>query len=318
MNWSNFALVCSFLVCAAHCAASEKASGLYRRAVGASVEILVNGRIAGTGSLVDANGTVLTACHVIRTGDRHEARSSSLKRVPLELICTDRSHDLALLALPERENPYAFLPLAKKIPPEGRPAHLLGTPIFRHRLMLTGFVARREPLFEWYDGAFMEGYPLAGVAAGGTSGGPWLNPKGEIVGVQVAAMTVGGAPQGVVTSPPLKAIRSLCEKRETVVAATMQAAVEELWAQGPGYLADAPKDAKGLVFRQVDATGVAGKAGIKNGDLLLKMGKRPYETVTDFMRTLRRRKPGDGIRLIVSNARGEERRELTITLAELK
>ena len=297
---------------------AEKKSGLYKKAVETSVEVLVDGRLAGTGVLVDANGTILTACHVIRTGDRYEARSTSLKRAPLELLCTDRSHDLALLTLPKRKQPYPFLSLAKSIPPEGSQARLLGTPIFRHRVLLTGFVARRQPLFEWYDGAFMEGYPLTAVAAGGTSGGAWLNLRGEVIGVQAAAMTVGNAPQGVVTSPPLAAIRSLCSKRESVVATTMQAAVEELWAQGQDYIARAPDNSRGLVFRQVDANGVAGKAGIKDGDLLLRVGKKPYETVTDFMRALRRRKPGDEIRMTISSARGEKRREVTFPLAALK
>jgi len=319
MNWSTLAIPLSFLVCGTIlCPAAEKATGLYRRAVESSVEILVNGRLAGTGSMVDANGTVLTACHVIRTGERYEARSSSIERAPLKLIVTDRSHDIALLRFPKREKPYPFLPLAKSIPAEGRPVHLLGTPIFRHRLLLTGFVARREPLFEWYDGCFMEGFSLTGVVAGGTSGGAWVNGKGEIIGVQVAAMTVGDAPKGVVTSAPLKAIRKLCAERKTVVVPTMQAAVEELWAQGPEFIDNAPANAKGLVFRQVDAKGVAGEAGIKNGDLLLKMGKQSYETVTGFVRALRRRKPGGKIRLVVSNPRGEERREVQFPLAELK
>ena len=318
MNRTKLAISLSLFALGMLCHAADKKPNLYRRAVDASVELLVNGRLAGTGALVDANGTVLTACHVIRTGERYEARSPSLKRLPLELICTDRSHDIALLALPKREKPYPFLSLAKTVPVEGRQVHLLGTPIFRHRVLLTGFVARREPLFEWYDGAFMEGYPLTGVAAGGTSGGAWLNGKGEIIGVQAAAMTVGNAPQGVVTSSPLPAIRRLYGSQETIAATTMQAAVEELWAQGPEYIAGTPENAIGLVFRQVDPQGVAGKAGIKNGDLLLGMGKKPFETVTHFMRSLRQKKPGDKIRITVSNADGENRREISFSLAELR
>ncbi len=131
-------------------------------------------------------------------------------------------------------------------------------------------------------------------------------------------MTVGEAPKGVVTSAPLKAIRNLCAKRKTVVAPTMQAAVEELWAQGPDFIKGVPVEVKGLVFRQVDPRGVAGKAGIRDGNLMLKMGKHSYETVTSFMRALRRRKPGGKLRLLVANARGEDRREVVFSLAELR
>jgi len=51
---------------------------------------------------------------------------------------------------------------------------------------------------------------------------------------------------------------------------------------------------------------------------LLRMGKKSYETVTDLMRTLRRKKPGDKIRMTVSSADGANRREVSFPLAELR
>jgi serine protease Do len=298
----------------------SKAKPLYAKVVPACLEILVGGRLDGSAAIVSEKGLVLTACHVIRKKSKsYEALSPTLGRHPLELVCTDRSHDLALLSLPKREKPYPFLKVARNIPNEGRPSYLFGAPVFRHNLLITGYVAKKKSSFEWYDGAFAETFAIAGIGAGGTSGGPWLNARGEIIGVQVASMTLGDVHQGIASAIPPTAIRSLIEKKETVVTPTMQAAVEEIWGQSPEFLEKVKPNTKGLLLRQVAKGGVAAKAGLKDEEIILKVGgKRIFERIEPFMQMLRRKKPGDTLLLQVANSKGEGQREVKIKLAELK
>ena len=297
-----------------------KAKPLYAKVAPACLEILVGGRLDGSATIVSKEGLVLTACHVIRKkSKRYEALSPTLGRHPLKLVCTDRSHDLALLSLPKRENSYPFLPIAKNVPNEGKPCYLFGAPVFRHNLLITGYVAKKKSSFEWYDGAFAETFAIAGIGAGGTSGGPWLNARGEIVGVQVASMTLGDVHQGIASAIPPSAIRSLMEKRETIVTPTMQAAVEEIWGQSPEFLEKIKPNTKGLLLRQVAKGGVAAKAGLKNEEIILKVGgKRIFERIEPFMQMLRRKKPGDTLLLNVADSKGEGQRAVKIKLAELK
>ena len=298
----------------------SKAKPLYAKVVPACVEILVGGRLDGSATIVSKEGLVLTACHVIRKKSKsYEALSPTLGRHPLELVCTDRSHDLALLSLPKREKPYPFLKVARNIPNEGRPSYLLGAPVFRHNLLITGYVAKKKSSFEWYDEAFAETFAIAGIGAGGTSGGPWLNAKGEIIGVQVASMTLGDIHQGIASAIPPTAIRSLIEKKETVVTPTIQAAVEEIWGQSPEFLEKIKPNTKGLLLRQVAKNGVAAKAGLKDEEIILKVGgKRVFERIEPFMQMLRRKKPGDTLLLHVADSKGEGQRTVKIKLAELK
>ena len=112
--------------------------GLYKKISPACVEILVGGRLDGSGAIVCSSGLVLTACHVIRK-QKQEIRSAlspQLGRKQLNLIATYRGSDLALLRLPKSDTPYPALPLAKSIPTEGKRVFLLGSPIFRHHLLL--------------------------------------------------------------------------------------------------------------------------------------------------------------------------------------
>ena len=297
-----------------------KAKPLYARVAPACMEVLVGGRLDGSAAIVSEEGLVVTACHVIRKKSKHyEALSPTLGRHPLELVCTDRSHDLAILSLPKRKKPYPFLKVARNIPNEGKPCYLFGAPVFRHSLLITGYVAKRTSSFEWYDGAFAETFAIAGIGAGGTSGGPWLNARGEIVGVQVASMTLGDVHQGIASAIPPSAIRSLMEKRETIVTPTMQAAVEEIWGQSPEFLEKIKPNTKGLLLRQVAKGGVAAKAGLKNEEIILKVGgKRIFERIEPFMQMLRRKKPGDTLLLHVADSKGEGQRAVKIKLAELK
>ena len=300
--------------------ANEKPKSLYQKILPACIEILVGGRLDGSGAIVSEQGLVLTACHVIRKkSNRYEALSPAIGRHPLKLICTDRSNDLALLSLPSKEEKYPFLKVSRNIPPEGKPCYLLGSPIFRHNLLLTGHVARRKVGFEWYDDGFAGTFAIAGIGAGGTSGGPWLNAKGEIIGVQVASMTLGEAHQGVASAIPPRAILALMESRKTVVAPTMQAAVEEIWGQSPEFLEKLKVDTRGLVLRQVAKGGIAAKAGLKDEEIILKAGKdKIYERIEPFIKMLRSKKPGDSLKLVVGDSKGDRKREVTLKLAGLK
>ena len=75
------------------CAAPPTQPIDYAKLKEASVEILVNGRLAGSGSVVDAQGHVFIANHMV-PGDeaKVEAQSAALGRHPIQLFARDRAH----------------------------------------------------------------------------------------------------------------------------------------------------------------------------------------------------------------------------------
>ena len=298
---------------------SLSGQSLYQKASPACVEILVGGRLDGSGSVVCPSGLVLTACHVIRKkSKRYEALSPRLGRKPLKLIATYRGSDLALLALPSSEKPYPTLSLAKEIPAEGKPVFLIGSPIFRHHLLLSGTIARRSESYSWYDGGFTNTIPISGLGAPGSSGGPWLNRKGEIIGVQVATVTTSKVHQGVSSVVPLNSIRELLAKKKNIEVACIESAVEEIWGQSTQLIEKMPDATKGLLLRQVHKDGVAYKAGIRNEDIILAADGKTYERIEPFMKMLRSKKPGSPIVLKVCSVNGEKKRELSFPTASLK
>ena len=96
----TLALFCFWLI------PESRAQGIYKKISPACIEILVGGRLDGSGVIVCPTGLVLTACHVIRKpSKRFEAFSPKVGRKPLQLIATNRGSDMALLKLPAGKVP---------------------------------------------------------------------------------------------------------------------------------------------------------------------------------------------------------------------
>lgn len=313
--WLGIMLIFVLSVSPTKSIASEN---LYPKILPGCVEILVGGRLDGSGVIVDKNGSVLTALHVIRKKQKtYECLSRELGRLPLTLVATYRGCDLALLSLPKRKQAYPTLHLAKKIPDEGTKVFLMGSPIFRHQLLLTGFIARRTPTFSWYDQAFTETFPITGIAAPGTSGGPWMNDKGEVFGIQVAGVTTDRGHQGVNSVVGIKSIKKLLNAQKNIVVPTIGSAVEELWGQSPRLLEKLPNHINGLLFRQVTSNGVCAKAGIKNEDIMLSVNGKNFQRIEPFIQYIRSLKIDSKLKFLVCDAEGENKREVEIVLQPL-
>ena len=313
--WLGITLIFVLSVSPTKSIASEN---LYPKVLPGCVEILVGGRLDGSGVIVDKNGSVLTALHVIRKKQKtYECLSRELGRLPLTLVATYRGCDLALLSLPKRKQAYPTLHLAKKIPDEGTKVFLMGSPIFRHQLLLTGFIARRTPTFSWYDQAFTETFPITGIAAPGTSGGPWMNDKGEVFGIQVAGVTTDRGHQGVNSVVGIKSIKKLLNAQKDIVVPTIGSAVEELWGQSPRLLEKLPNHINGLLFRQVTSNGVCAKAGIKNEDIMLSVNGKNFQRIEPFIQYIRSLKIDSKLKFLVCDAKGENKREVEIVLQPL-
>ena len=70
----------------------------------AAVEVLVNGRLSGSGAVIDRDGIVLTAAHVANARDiTIEVLLANKIRLPATVYGKDASHDILLLRLPEKD-----------------------------------------------------------------------------------------------------------------------------------------------------------------------------------------------------------------------
>ena len=286
------ALFISILLTAASVAEALTPSEIYAISEESSFELLVNGRLEGTGFIISPDGYAGSVFHAMKDHANLEIRSPLLGRLPVSLIAHNRGVDTVLLKLPCREKPYKYLCLNSTIPAPGDSIYLMGTPIFRHRVFIPGTVARKGTTFEYFNGNYVEVLHATGIAAKGCSGGPWLDKQGKVIGMQAANITIRDSHQGIASLVPAYSIQQLLDKKVDIHLPTLQMAVEAVWEQAPGYINGLPSKTKGLVIRQVAKNGIAAKAGVKEWDILLTINGKQFLESAEFVRYLRSQ-PGD-------------------------
>lgn len=322
---SYVAIILLLLTAATTLAESDKPmEGLYDHLQERCVDILVGGRLDGSGSVVDPSGVVMTAAHVTgKPGRKLEVSSKKLGRLPVEVIAVDYGHDICLLQLPPREESYSALTLADAWPEPTTAVYLFGNPFFRREVLLKGHSARKRHTYEYIAWGgdqrhFIAAMHIAGMTPPGVSGAPWINGRGEMVGVQSSAMKIEGSMQGLASAAPPSAIKRLLETRTHARTNTLEFAIEEIFAQPHDFIAKLPADASGVVCVQIQKEGVGGKAGVQEKDILHTIDGRPVEGVDWLLNTIRSMPPNKTVRCVVFDRQFANPRDLEIRLATLE
>ncbi len=314
-------LLTLLLTLAARLAAGQEVAerSVYQTAKAATVEILGNDHLDGSGWFVDPQGLVITAAHVIAQPDRRiEILSPTIGRLEAKLLAVDMGHDLALLSVAPRDEGYPALALAAEVPPPSEEVFLLGSPIFRHAVQLRGTVACDKTTFEYYTEKYIEALHVAATVQGGMSGGAWLNAKGQVVGLQSGVMSQNGLPLGIADMITVDAIRKLVAARKTASTPGIGMAVEETWQQDHKLLDRFPPRTEGLVVKILHADRPAARAGLKQWDVITAADGKRVRLSDELLRIVRAKKPGETLTLTVLGPDGTGTREVTLALGRLE
>jgi len=296
------------------------APDLYERARRASLEILVDDHLVGSGWFADPKGLAMTAAHVVWSGRRIEVLSPEAGRLAARLVAVDRGRDIALLSVDPRTEGYPTLPLAKEMPKAGSTIFQIGAPIFRHAVLIRGSVARDGTTFEYLadQKVYAEIIHVSAMTPRGTSGGPWFTPDGEVVGIQSGLMREGDAPVGIAFVAPLEAVRTLLSTARSAATPTFDAAIEEFWEQQRSYRSRFAARTEGLVVRSPAAGGAAARAGLAEWDLITAIDGKNVRYRDELLRAVRAKAPGDEVTFTVRRGGDADPRTVTLKLDRLE
>ena len=314
-------VVCALLLaCAALSAGERLPPDFYERIHKAYVEILVEGHLDGSGWVAESDGYAVTASHVVNTpGKTVEVVSASFGRVDATVIAIDRGNDVAVLKLPAREGGYPALAFANRAPPAGTNVYLLGSPVYRHSVLHTAMTARNADTYEFmpFSGDYVRVMHLSGFGAPGSSGGPWVNARGEIVGLNSGLMRDGQSSAGIGFMVPVEPIRNLVKSKKTPGTPTLGSAFEEIWEQKADYIKKFPPKSEGLALRVLKKDGPAMRAGLAEGDFVVAIDDKPVRLRDEAVAILRGRKSGDAVKIkLLLPAGGTS--EKTVSLGDLE
>lgn len=287
----------------------------------ASVEVLIEGHLNGSGCIADPSGLVLTADHVAR--GREDLPREVLwqgRRLPVQFVARDVLHDIALLQLPAELAPYPCLAVALAAPEADAVVRLHGSAQFDHDVRLHGFAASETPSYRYFPDrlGFMCCWLINGFSPPGTSGGAWVDGTGRIVGVQSGFVNYKDASMsGLALVAPADAIRALLATRQTIERPRLGCGLEELWSQSAGFIARFPPGTEGLATVPLEEDGPVAQAGLTRESLIVAADGKPVRYRRDLLDEVYRHQPGDILELRVLAPDTTEPTTVTVTLGTM-
>lgn len=273
----------------------------------------------GTGFFISEGGQVMTAYHVVSTGQLFRVRTLEGRTYRARVTAYDAAADVALMQVEGRTPGFPFLPLAGAEPRVGQEVLAIGNSggdflqPRRGVLLRLGAEAGRA---DFPQGTLEMSAPLAP----GDSGGPILDGTGEVIGVvsfirlDESNQTRASYAVPVTQDSPLVAALLAGEQRDVPVVGLNLDQVHSGLTDPPGaviarVVRDSPAEEAGLRGARFDADGNL----LEIGDVILSVNGRRVRDANDFIRTVRGDATiGDTIRL--GYIRDGEEREATITL----
>jgi len=150
----------------------------------------------------------------------------------------------------------------------------------------------------------------------GSSGGPLINVRGEVIGINAAIASYTGAYQGYAFAVPIDLARNVMQQiieHGRVERAGLRILVTEVTAEDAAYVGlDSIAGVKLDNFPEGEES-PAQKAGMKPGDVITSIDGQPVRYVAQLQQVVAFRHPGETVRVEVM--RGDGKHDFTVRLA---
>jgi S1-C subfamily serine protease len=137
----------------------------------------------GTGVIVDTAGDILTALHVVQGASEIKVTFADGTASAASVVGSDATHDIAVLAAARL--PAVIIPAVLGPSPQvGDEAFAVGNPLGLVGSLSAGVVSGLDRTFKLGSGRTFSGMIQFDAAVNpGSSGGPLLNTKGQVIGI---------------------------------------------------------------------------------------------------------------------------------------
>jgi len=273
----------------------------------------------GTGIIIDANGYILTNSHVVSDG-KAETITVGLadgRELPGKVLWNDKSIDLAIVKIQATGLTAAELGDSDNIK-IGAYAVAIGNPLGLdfERSVTAGVISGLNRTITITDGqteTTMDNLIQTDAAINaGNSGGPLLNAKGQVIGINSAKAQSGeGLGFAIPINTAIPIIASVLDSGsfQRVYLGIKGGSVVEYQAAYPDQKLASDT---GVIVTDFLKGSPAKAAGLEKGDIITAVNNDTIDNMTDLISTLLKYKSGDKVSVKV--VRGDQTLTLKVTL----
>jgi len=256
---------------------------------------------SGSGIIVNRDGVVLTNAHVVGQSRTVEVGLADGRTLTGQVAGVDPTIDVAVVRVPAQNLPSAPLGDSDRLQ-VGQAAIAIGNPLGLERTVTSGVVSavNRNPRGISLDGLIQTDAAISP----GNSGGPLVDSRGRVIGINTAVLSGAGA-SGLGFAVPINlandVVRQILETGRITRAylGVSFADVDQELARQFGLPVK-----QGIIIGAVEGGSPAARAGIRPQDIIVKGNDTPVESGGDLRRLLRTLKPGATVRLEIVRPNG--------------
>ncbi|WP_036168393.1 Do family serine endopeptidase [Massilia sp. 9096] len=269
-------------------------------------------RGVGSGFIISDDGYVLTNAHVVEGADEVIVTLTDRREFKAKVLGADRRSDVALLKVDARNLPSLRMGDSNKIR-VGEWVIAIGSPFNLENTVTAGIISAKSR----DTGEYLPLIQSDVAVNPGNSGGPLINMRGEVIGINSQIATLSGAYNGISFAVPIDEVLRVSDQ----IKKTGRVTRGKIGVQISEVTRDVAESlglgrAHGAEVAMVEPGGPADKGGVRVGDIILKFNGQDIDKSTDLPRLVGATSVGS--RASVTVWRRGNQIELPINVVELK
>ncbi|RFB74333.1 MULTISPECIES: DegQ family serine endoprotease [unclassified Herbaspirillum] len=269
-------------------------------------------RGVGSGFIISADGYIMTNAHVVEGASDVYVTLTDKREFKAKIIGSDTRTDVALLKIDGNSLPRLVIGDSDKIR-AGEWVLAIGSPFGLENTVTAGIISAKAR----DTGDYLPLIQTDVAVNPGNSGGPLINLKGEVIGINSQIYSRSGGFMGISFAVPIDEALRVSEQLKAsgrVTRGRIGVQIGEVTKDVAESLGLAK--AQGALVQRIEPGGPAEKGGLEAGDIILKFNGVAIEKPSDLPRMVGGTKPGS--RATVNIWRKGSARDIAVTVVEIE
>ncbi|WP_371857198.1 DegQ family serine endoprotease [Duganella callida] len=237
-------------------------------------------RGVGSGFILSADGYVMTNAHVVDGADEVFVTLTDKREFKAKVLGADTRTDVAVLKIDGEKLPFLLMGDSDKIR-AGEWVIAIGSPFNLENTVTAGIISAKTR----DTGEYLPLIQSDVAVNPGNSGGPLINMRGEVIGINSQIATLSGGSNGISFAVPINEAMRVSEQLKKAGKVTRGRIGVQIGEVGKEVAESLGlKTAHGAEVSLVEPGGPADKAGIKAGDIILKFNGKDVNRSSDLPR----------------------------------